>query len=537
MNKKVLFGRKARKKVFCGVDKANNAVKVTLGPLGRNVLYAGSYQADYGTHSYPLEVTKDGFRVTQRFDLEDFFERAGSNFVKECAYKTVMQAGDGTTSTVVLMHHLVKKGMKAIRWGANPMKLKRDIDLAVLRVVSILKTRAIHIGEDHVRIEQIANISANNDPEIGGMVASAFKKIGHEGSVDIEAGKSVVTEIKVAKGYRMESGWLLPQFVNKAERGTTEFDDPMILLYNKVITHHKQIEKMIALVLAAKRPLVIVCAGAQEEGLTYLAVNNQARVDKKTGQYIEAPIKCCIVKAPASMDNREMEDLAILTGGTFMADNRGTDIKEINLTDFGTAKRVVITKDECIFVEGRSKQPSLDNLLEELRIQKRDAKNEDEAAPIEKRIAKLTGGVAVIQVGAATETEMKEKMDRFDDSVRAVKSAIAEGYIAGAGTAYLRIRSGNKIVDSAMEMILKQICYNAGVPPREWWQVWRKRGIFEHVRAAAGNVGYNAKTGKVEDLIEAGVIDPAKVLRCAIQNAASSATMFLTTECSIVDSY
>ncbi len=536
MNKKVLFGRKARNKMFIGVEKATDAVKVTLGPEGRNVLYAGSYQADYGTHSYPLEVTKDGFRVTQRFDLEDFFERAGSNFVKECAYKTVMQAGDGTTSTVVLMHHLVKRGMKAIRWGANPMKLKRDIDVGVSRVVSVLKTRAIQIGEDHERIEQIANISANNDPEIGGMVASAFKKIGHEGSIDIEAGKSVVTEVKVAKGYRLDSGWMLPQFVNKRERGTVEFEEPMILLYNKVITHHKQIEKMIALVLAAKRPLVIVCAGAQDEGLMYLALNNQPRTDNN-GQYIEAPIKCCIVKAPPSMDQMEMEDLAILTGGSFMADNRGADIKEMKMTDFGTCRRVVVTKDETIFIEGRSKETQLENLLTELRIQRKDAKNEDEAAPIEKRIAKLTGGIAVIHVGAATETEMKEKMDRFDDSVRAVKSAIAEGYIAGAGTAYLRIRSGNKIVDSALDMILKQICHNVGLPPREWWEFWRKKGIFEQVRDATGNVGYNAKTGKAEDLIEAGVIDPVKVLRCALQNAASSATMMLTTECSIVDCY
>jgi chaperonin GroEL len=237
------------------------------------------------------------------------------------------------------------------------------------------------------------------------------------------------------------------------------------------------------------------------------------------------------------MDQMEMEDLAILTGGSFMADNRGADIKEMKLTDFGTCRRMVITKDETIFIEGRSKEPQLENLLTELRIQKNDAKNEDEAAPIEKRIAKLTGGIAVIHVGAATETEMKEKMDRFDDSVRAVKSAIAEGYIAGAGTAYLRIRSGNKIVDSALDMILKQICHNVGLPPREWWEFWRKKGIFEQVRDAAGNVGYNAKTGKAEDLIEAGVIDPVKVLRCALQNAASSATMMLTTECSIVDCY
>lgn len=536
MNKKVLYGRKARKGMFSGIKKHTDAVKVTLGPDGRHVLYAGSYVHDYGTQSYPLEETKDGFRVTQRFDLDDFVERAGSNFVKECAHKSVVQSGDGTTSTVILMCHMAQKGMRAIRWGANPMRLKKDIDAAVARVVSVLKARAIHIGEDHDRIEQIANISANNDPEIGGMVAGAFKKIGHEGSVDIEAGKGVITEIKVAKGYRLESGWLHPYFVNKKERQIVEFEEPLILLYNKVITHHKQMENAIKLVIACKRPVVIVCAGADVEGLAYLVVNNQPRLGKN-GEIIEAAIKCCVVKAPPGMQQQEMEDLATLTGATYMADNRGTDIKEIKLTDFGSCRRVVVSKDEAIFIEGKSLEPNLTNLLTELRIQKKDAKNEDEAAPIEKRIAKLTGGVAVIHVGAATETEMKEKMDRFDDSVRAVKSAIAEGYVPGAGTTFLRIRSGNKIVDSAMDMILKQICYNVGSPPREWWQFWRKKGIFEHVRAASGNVGYNAKTGKIEDLIAAGVIDPAKVQRCAIQNAASSATMFLTTECLIVDTF
>lgn len=536
MNKKVLFGRDARKKMLSGVKKTTRAVEITLGPLGRTVLYAGSYVADYGTHSHPLFATKDGFRVTQFFDLEDFFEKAGSNYVKECAHKTVMQAGDGTTSTVVLMCHMVEKGIRAMRWGANPMQLKKDIDAAVARVVSIMKARATQIGEDNEKIAQIANIAANNDPEIGGMIASAFKKIGHEGSIDIEAGKGVTTEIKMAKGYRMESGWWHPLFINKQERQTVEFEQPLILLYNKVITHHKQIENAIKLVLGCKRPVVIVCAGAQQEGEAYLVVNNQHKVDKN-GQFVEAPLKCCIVKAPPGTDNQDMEDLATLTGATFMADNRGTDIKEIKLTDFGTCRRVVISKDETIFIEGNSREPNLGNLLNELRIQKKDAKNEDEAAPIEKRIAKLTGGVAVIQVGAATETEMKEKMDRFDDSFRAVKSAIAEGYTAGAGTAFLRIRSGNKIVDSAMDMILKQICYNVGMPAKKWWEFWKRKGIFEHVRSATGNIGYNAKTGKIEDLIQAGVIDPVKVQRCALQNAASSATMFLTNECLIVDTF
>lgn len=536
MNKKTLFGDEAREKLLSGINKITDAVKVTLGPDGRHVLYAGSYIADYGTHSLPLEVTKDGYRVTQRFDLEDFHEKAGMNLVKECAQKTVIQAGDGTTTTVVLMRHLVVGGLKAIEAGANPMELKKDIDRAVSRVVATLRARAVQIGNDNDKIRQIATISANNDQEIGDMIAGAFKKIGDEGSIDIEAGKSVLTEIKVAKGYRMESGWFHPAFVNKKERQTVEFEEPMILLYNKAVTHHKQIEKAIAVVLQAKRPLVIVCAGAQEEGLAYLVVNNQPRVDKN-GQYIEAPIKCCIVKVPPNTQNQEMEDLAILTGATFMADNRGTDIKEIKPTDFGTVRRIVITKDECIFIEGKSREDELESLLTELRIQKAVAKNEEEAAPIEKRIAKLTGGVAVIQVGAATETEMKEKMDRFDDSVRAVKSAIAEGYTVGGGTAYLRIRSGNRIVDSAMDMILRQICNNMGLRPKGWWEFWRPADIFVQVQDARGNHGYNAKTGRVEDLIEAGVIEPVKVLRCALQNAASSATMFLTTECVIVDSF
>jgi chaperonin GroEL len=259
----------------------------------------------------------------------------------------------------------------------------------------------------------------------------------------------------------------------------------------------------------------------------------------ENNQYIPAMFQCCLVKAPGIGDAQiqEMEDIAVLTGATFMADNRGTDIKEIKYENFGSAKKVIVTKEETVIIEGESQQQSLDHLLKDLRVHRAAAKNEEEAAPIEKRIAKLTGGVAVIQVGAATETEMKEKMDRFDDSVRAVKSAIAEGYTVGAGTALLRIRSGNRIVDSAMDMILRQICANVGLQAKKWWQFWKANDIFAQVRASAQDIGYNAKTGRVEDLIKAGVIDPVKVLRCALQNAASSATMVLTTECLIVDTF
>jgi chaperonin GroEL len=529
MNKKTLYSYEAREKLLSGINKITDAVAVTLGPSGRNVLIGHSVNADYGVHSLPNEVTKDGYRVTQRFGLDDFSEKAGVELVKECAERTVSQAGDGTTSTCVLMRHMVVSGLNAIAAGENPMQLKRAIDAAVARVVSILKTMAIKIEkEDHEKVLQIAMIAANNDPEIGQQVADAFKKIGHEGVVDIQSGISVKTEVKTAAGYRFGESWVHPLFINRPEKQTVEFDDPLILLYNRVITSHKQYEKVFEIVTNAQKPLLIICPDAQDEGLNTLVLNN-----------LRKTIKVCIVKSPGLGDAQrlEMEDIAILTGATYMADNRGEDIKEIQPKHFGRAKKVLVTKEETIIIDGQGDEERLKDLLLSLRLQRSQAKNEDEAAPIEKRIAKLTGGVAVIQVGAATETEMKEKMDRFDDSVRAVKSAIAEGYAVGAGTALLRAHSGNSIVDSALDMVLRQICANAGLKPRRWWQFWKEKYIFDQVKNASGNIGYNAKTGQIEDLIEAGVVDPVKVLRCALQNAASSATMVLTTEALIVDCF
>lgn len=528
MHKRTLYGSEARNKLLSGINKITDAVAVTLGPQGRNVLVAQVVEANYATHSLPIEVTKDGYRVTQRFDLEDFFERAGIVLVKECAQKSVDQSGDGTTSSCVLMRHMVMEGMKAIEAGANPMELKKEMDAAVARVVSVLRTRAIQVRNDNEKLFHIATISANNDIEMGRMVADAFRKIGHEGVVDIEAGKSVNTEIKIASGYRFDRSWVSPYFMTHREKQLVEFENPLILLYNRVITHHTQIEQAMKIATQASRPVLIICPDAQDEGLAYLVLN-----------VLKQNLRCCVVKAPGIGDaqREEMEDMAILTGATFMADNRGADIKKIELKQFGSAKKVIVTKDETIIIEGASDQKALQDLINELRMNKALTKNEDEAAPIEKRIAKLTGGVAVIQVGAATDTEMKEKMDRFDDAIRAVKSAIAEGYTVGAGTAYLRINSGSKIVDSAMAMILRQICSNIGLTPKRWWEFWKAKHIFDQVKNATGNMGYNAKTGKVEDLIEAGVLDPVKVLRCALQNAASSAAMVLTTECLIVDAY
>jgi len=537
MNKKTLYGADARKKLLSGVNKIADPVAVTLGPRGRNVLIGRSDNQNYSTISLPNEVTKDGYRVTQRFDLDDFFEKAGVTAVKECAQKSVDQSGDGTTTTVVLMRHIVQEGMKAVEAGANPIELKREIDAAVARVVSILKARAIQIGNDHDRILQIATISANNDPVIGGIIADAFRKVGHEGSIDLEPGKSVNTEVKTAGGYRFEGSYVHPLFTNNKARQTVEFENPLILLYNQVITHHMQIFNALELVLKANRPLVIICPGAEGEGLGMLMMNSQYRQDDK-GNIIPPKIRCCVVRAPGYGDQQreEMEDIAVFTGAAFMADHRGMDIKEIKFEHFGTAKKVIVSREETVIIDGKSDEKAMSSLLSDLQLLKANAKNEDEAAPYERRFAKLTGGVAVIQVGAPTETEMKEKLDRFDDAVRAVKSALAEGYVVGGGTALLRIRSGNKIVDSAMDMILKQIIWNTGIKNKWHWNPLQKT-IFRQVKNATGNIGYNAKTGRVEDLIEAGVIDPAKVLRCAIQNAASGATMLLTTECVIVDCF
>ncbi len=482
---------------------------------------------DYGVHSLPIEVSKDGYRVTQRFDLDDPFEKAGILLVKECAQKSVDQSGDGTTSSVVLMRAIVAKGISMINEGANPMELKRGIDNAVEYVVEELRNAAVKIGKDNEKIFQIATISANNDPVIGRLIADAFEKIGSEGIIDIEAGKSVKTEIKIAEGYKWQyDNWISPLFINKPEKQICEFEDPLILLYHGRITHHTQVKRALEIAMKEGRPLLIVCEDAAEEGLAFLAMNN-----------IQKRVQVCIIKSPGFGEARriEMEDIALLTGGNYISDIRGLNIKEVEFVNLGQARKVIVTKEETVIIGGIHDGEGLEKLLGDLRMDLTRAKNEDERFPIEKRIAKLTGGVAVIQVGAATETEMKERLDRFDDAVRATKAAISEGYIVGGGTAFLRIQTGNKIVDSALATILKQICLNVGLIPKKWWQFWKPKDVFDVVNQSIGNIGYNAKTGIVEDLVKAGVIDPVKVLRCAIQNAASSASMILTSECLIVD--
>lgn len=530
MRKKTLYGSEAREKVLAGVKKIAAAVKVTLGPSGRNVLISQSAVIDYGVHNLPIEVSKDGYRVTQRFDLDDPFEKAGILMVKEAAQKSVDQAGDGTTTTVVLVEAIVEKGIELINAGANPMQLKKGIDKAVEYVVEELRKMAVPIKGDIEKIRQIATVSANNDSEIGDWIADAFAKIGDEGVIDLESSKGVSTEIKISDGYKFNKGWVSPMFVNNKEKQICEFIDPLILLYEKKITHHSQVEKALTIAMQDGSPILIICEDADEEGLAFLAMNT-----------IQGRIKCCVVKAPSFGDARriEMEDMAILTGGTYISDSKGVGIKEVGIPNFGMAKKVIISKDETVIIGGDSDKETLETLLNELRMNLAEAKNEDEKFPIEKRIAKLTGGVAVIQVGAATETEMKEKLDRFDDAVRATKAAIAEGYVPGGGTAFMKIKSGDEVIDKVLQVPLTQICNNAGVDAIEIIQRMRnktyKKDGLEWDIGYTKNIGYNAKTDKIEDLVEAGIIDPVKVLRCALQNAASSAGMILTSECLICD--
>lgn len=519
MNKKTLYGKDAREKVLSGLNKISDAVVCTLGPLGRNVLVSQSMVVDYGVHSLPIHITKDGFTVAKAFDLDDPFEKPGVLMAKECAQRTVDAAGDGTTTTLVLMRAIAVAGMQLIEDGASPIALKRQIDEAVDMVVSELKKMAIPIKGNVEKIRQIATVSANNDKSIGDMIADAFAKIGDEGIIDIEPSKSVETEIKISDGYKWDKGLVSPLFINNKEKQICEFADPYILLYDKRITHHTQVERALTLVMGAGKPILIICEDSAEEGLAFLAMNN-----------IQKRIMCCVVKSPAFGDAKreEMEDIALLTGGTYISDIRGVDIKEIELENLGRARKVVVSKDETVIIGGIHDGIQVENMVNELRMNLTQAKNEDERFPIEKRIARLTGGVAVIQVGANTETEMKERMDRFDDAIRATKSAIAEGYVPGGGLSFLKISMQSKsgVLTEILKEPMIQICKNAGVDPKP---------IMFNLSESSGNIGYNAKSGLVEDLVEAGVIDPVKVLRCSLQNAASSAGMLITAECVIAD--
>lgn len=535
MVKKVLFGKEARDKMLSGVTKIVDAVKVTMGANGKCVLIGNAIYGNDGLVQLPTLVTKDGYTVTRHFQLEDPQENRGAMMIKEAAMKTVEQVGDATTCTCVLAEALISNGMKLIDNGANSQQLRKGMDKALEYVIGELKKISTPVKGNIDRIRQIATVSANNDISIGNLIAEAFSKIGDEGIIDIEPSSGIETEIKISDGFKFERGWISPLFVNNPAKESCEFENPFILLYEKKITHHTQVEKAVTLAMQANKQLVIICEDADEEGLAFLAMNNHQK-----------RIRVCVVKSPefGTLRLENMEDIALLTGGTYISDSKGTGIKEIDDSYFGTAKKVIVSKKETTIIGGEKKGEEFDEFIADLKMNLTQCKAEDERYPIEKRIARLTGGVAVIKVGAATETELNEKLDRVDDAVRATRASISEGFVAGGGMAFLKMpkhikvdneisdfEKGERLVMLSLSAPFNQICENSGVNPDD---ILLK---MKEVKSAKKTIGYNALTDEIVDMVDAGVIDSTKALRYALTNAISVAGMVLTSECVIVTTH
>lgn len=527
MTKTVLFGKESRDKILAGVQKITKAVRVTMGAAGKCVLIGEAVYGQDGLVHLPTKVSKDGYTVTKYFELSDTDENRGAMIIKEAAMKTVEMAGDSTTCTCVLAEALITNGMELIDAGANSQLLKKGMDQALTDVVSKLKEMSTPVKGDNNRIRQIATVSANNDTVIGDLIAEAFSKIGDEGVVDIEASQGTQTEIKIIDGYKFDRGWISPLFITNRAKETCEYENPLILLYQNKINHHTQIQRAIEISMTQQKPLLIISEDCHEEGLAYLAINNS-----------RGALIACAVKSPfGEFRADEMEDLALLTGGTYISDIKGIDIKEVEFSHFGRAKKVIVSKTETVIIGGAKDEQLFEEFVADLRMNLAQAKTENERYPIEKRIARLTGSVAVIQVGAATETELNEKLDRVDDAVRATKAAISEGFVAGGGTAFIRIENvvegtklndfekGHRLLHLALSSPLKQICDNAGVDANV---------IYSRVAKEKGDMGYNAITGEIENMVDSGIIDSTKALRCALINAVSVAGMALTSECSII---
>ena len=529
MTKSVLFGDESRQKMLIGVRAIADAVRVTMGASGKCVLVGNAIYGNDGLVHLPTIVSKDGWTVTKHFELPDAVEHRGAMLIKEAANKTVEQAGDSTTATCVLAEAIISGGIEHIKSGSNSQQIKKGLDYGLDYVVGELKKISTPVLGNIDRIRQIATVSANNDSSIGNLIAEAYEKIGDAGVIDIEQSKGTETEIKVSDGYKFDRGWLSPLFVNVKDKETCEFDEPYILLYQHRITHHTQIQTAIEYTIKDNKPLLIICEDIDEQGLGFLGINNY-----------QGRIRVCAVKSPEFGDARRewMEDIAVSTGATYISDLRGIGIKEVTPLHFGKAKKVIVSKTETTIIGGGADKQLLEDTVNDLKMNLAQAKTEEEKFPIEKRIARLTGSAAVIYVGAATETELHEKMDRVDDAVRATKAAIAEGFVAGGGTAFVRIpypnvqypelELGVSILFDALKSPLKQICKNSGVSELE---------ISEQVINETGDNGYNVLTGNIENMVESGIIDSTKALRCALVNAVSVAGMFLTSECSIVTTH
>ena len=523
MAKDITYNVEAREALKRGVDQLADAVKVTLGPKGRNVLIDKKYGAPH--------ITKDGVTVAKEVELADPAENLGAQLVKEVASKTGDQAGDGTTTATVLAQAIVSVGLKNVTAGANPLDLKRGIDKAVAAVVAEIKKNAVVVGNDFDKIEQVATVSANNDAEIGKLIADAMRKVSKDGVITIGEAKGMDTTIDVVQGMQFDRGYISPYFVTNTEAMLVEMDKPYVLIYDKKISNLKELLPVLEPAVQSGRPLLIIAEDVDSEALTALVVNR-----------LRAQLKICAVKAPGFGDRRKemLEDIAILTGGTVISEEKGITLEQATLEMLGTAETITVSKDNTTIVNGAGDKEAIAARVGQIKAQIAATKSSYDKEKLQERLAKLAGGVAQLNVGAASEVEMKEKKDRVDDALSATRAAIEEGIVPGGGVMYIRAQAaltglkgdnedeqtGIEIVRRAIEEPLRQIVANAG----EEGAV-----VVDKVRAGKGDFGYNARTDKYENLYAAGVVDPAKVARVALENAASVAGMFLTTEAVIVE--
>ncbi len=523
MAKDITYNVQAREALKRGVDQLADAVKVTLGPKGRNVIIDKKYGAPH--------ITKDGVTVAKEVELADAQENLGAQLVKEVASKTGDQAGDGTTTATVLAQAIVGVGLKNVTAGANPMDLKRGIDKAVSAVVGEIKKNAVVVGNDFDKIEQVATISANNDAEIGRLIADAMRKVSKDGVITIGEAKGMDTTIDVVQGMQFDRGYISPYFVTNTETMEVEMEKPYILIHDKKISNLKELLPVLEPAVQSGRPLLIIAEDVDSEALTTLVVNR-----------LRAQLKICAVKAPGFGDRRKemLEDIAILTGGTVISEEKGIRLEQATIEMLGTAESITVSKENTTIVNGAGNKEAIASRIAQIKAQIQATKSSYDKEKLQERLAKLAGGVAQLNVGAASEVEMKEKKDRVDDALSATRAAIEEGIVPGGGVMYIRAQkaleslksdnedeqTGIEIIRRAIEEPLRQIVANAG-----------KEGavVVDKVRAGKDDFGYNARTDEYQPLLAAGVVDPAKVTRVALENAASIAGMFLTTECVIVD--
>jgi chaperonin groL len=523
MAKEIKFNIQAREELKKGVDELADAVKVTLGPKGRNVIIEKKFGAPH--------ITKDGVTVAKEIELEDPFQNMGAQLVKEVASKTGDDAGDGTTTATVLAQAIVNVGLKNVAAGANPMDLKRGIDKAVAKVVEGIKAQAQEVGDDFEKIESVARISANNDSEIGQLIAEAMKKVKKEGVITVEEAKGTDTTVDIVEGMQFDRGYISPYFVTNTEKMECEMDTPYILIYDKKISALKDMLPVLEATAQTGRPLLIIAEDVDSEALATLVVNR-----------LRGSLKICAVKAPGFGDRRKemLEDIAVLTGGVVISEEKGLKLESTTIEMLGRAEKITVNKENTTIVNGMGSKDSIAARVAQIKAQIETTTSDYDREKLQERLAKLAGGVAVLYIGAASEVEMKEKKDRVDDALSATRAAIAEGIVPGGGVAYIRCipaldglkganedeTTGIEIVKRAIEEPLRQITANAGVEGAV---------VVQKVKDGEGDFGYNARTDTYENFFVAGVIDPAKVTRVALENAASIAGMFLTTECVIAD--